>query len=161
MKTFDIIATSAMGLESVVAKEVRNLGYECTVENGKIMYQGDEKAIARSNLWLRSADRIKIKVGEFKATTFDELFEKTKALNWEDYLSLDAEFPVSGKSVKSKLYSVPDCQALVKKAIVDRMKKKYNQVSWFTENGPLFKIEVSILKDIVTLTIRYVRSRST
>ena len=153
MKTFDIIATSAMGLESVVAKEVRNLGYECTVENGKIMYQGDEKAIARSNLWLRSADRIKIKVGEFKATTFDELFEKTKALNWEDYLSLDAEFPVSGKSVKSKLYSVPDCQALVKKAIVDRMRKKYKQVSWFTENGPLFKIEVSILKDIVTLTL--------
>ncbi len=153
MKTFDIIATSAMGLESVVAKEVRDLGYDCKVENGKIMYRGDEKAIARSNLWLRSADRIKIKVGEFKATSFDELFEKTKALNWEDYLSLDAEFPVSGKSVKSKLYSVPDCQALVKKAIVDRMKRKYKQVSWFTENGPLFKIEVSILKDIVTLTI--------
>ena len=153
MKTFDIIATAAMGLESVVAKEVRNLGYECTVENGKILYRGDEKAIARSNLWLRSADRIKIKVGEFKVTTFDELFEKTKALNWEDYLSLDAEFPVSGKSVKSKLYSVPDCQALVKKAIVDRMKRKFKQVSWFTENGPLFKIEVSILKDIATLTI--------
>lgn len=153
METFDIIATSAMGLEAVVAKEVRNLGYECKVENGKIMYKGDEKAIARSNLWLRSADRIKIKVGEFKATTFDELFEKTKALNWEDYLSLDGEFPVSGKSVKSKLYSVPDCQALVKKAIVDRMRRKYKQVSWFTENGPLFKIEVSILKDIVTLTI--------
>ena len=146
MKTFDIIATAAMGLESVVAKEVRSLGYECTVENGKIIYRGDEKAIARSNLWLRSADRIKIKVGEFKATTFDELFEKTKALNWEDYLSLDAEFPVSGKSVKSKLYSVPDCQALVKKAIVDRMKRKFKQVSWFTENGPLFKIEVSIFK---------------
>ncbi len=153
MKTFDIIATAAMGLESVVAKEVRSLGYECTVENGKIIYRGDEKAIARSNLWLRSADRIKIKVGEFKATTFDELFEKTKALNWEDYLSLDAEFPVSGKSVKSKLYSVPDCQALVKKAIVDRMKRKFKQVSWFTENGPLFKIEVSILKDIATITI--------
>lgn len=153
MKTFDIIATAAMGLEAVVAKEVRSLGYECTVENGKVIYQGDEKAIARSNMWLRSADRIKIKVGEFKATTFDELFEKTKALNWEDYLSLDAEFPVSGKSVKSKLYSVPDCQALVKKAIVDRMRKKYKQVSWFTENGPLVKIEVSILKDIVTLTI--------
>lgn len=153
METFDIIATSAMGLEAVVAKEVRNLGYECKVENGKIMYKGDEKAIARSNLWLRSADRIKIKVGEFKATTFDELFEKTKALNWEDYLSLDGEFPVSGKSVKSKLYSVSDCQALVKKAIVDRMRRKYKQVSWFTENGPLFKIEVSILKDIVTLTI--------
>ena len=153
MKKFDIIATTAMGLEAVVAKEVRNLGYECSVENGKVIYQGDDKAIARSNMWLRSADRIKIKVGEFKATTFDDLFEKTKALNWEDYLSLDAEFPVSGKSVKSTLYSVPDCQALVKKAIVDRMRKKYKQVSWFTENGPLVKIEVSILKDIVTLTI--------
>jgi putative N6-adenine-specific DNA methylase len=153
MKTFDIIATSAMGLEAVVAKEVRALGYECEVENGKVMYKGDEKVIARSNLWLRSADRIKIKVGEFKVNTFDELFEKTKALNWEDYLSVDAEFPVSGKSVKSKLYSVPDCQALVKKAIVDRLKRKYKQVSWFTENGPLFKIEVSILKDIATITI--------
>lgn len=153
MKSFDIIATSAMGLESVVAKEVRNLGYECTVDNGKVIYKGDAAAIARSNLWLRSADRIKIKVGEFKATTFDELFEKTKALNWEDYLSVDAEFPVSGKSVKSTLYSVPDCQAIVKKAIVDRLKHKYKQVSWFTESGPLFKIEVSILKDIVTLTI--------
>ena len=153
MKSFDIIATSAMGLESVVAKEVRNLGYECTVDNGKVIYKGDAAAIARSNLWLRSADRIKIKVGEFKATTFDELFEKTKALNWEDYLSVDAEFPVSGKSVKSTLYSVPDCQAIVKKAIVDRLKHKYKQVSWFTESGPLFKIEVAILKDIVTLTI--------
>lgn len=153
MKQFDIIATSAMGLESIVAKEVRDLGYDCQVENGKIMYKGDQSAIARSNLWLRSADRVKIKVAEFKAYSFDELFEKTKALNWEDYLSADVEFPVSGKSVKSQLYSVPDCQAIVKKAIVDRLKSKYKQVSWFEETGPLFKIEVSILKDLVTLTI--------
>ena len=153
MKQFDIIATSAMGLESIVAKEVRDLGYDCQVENGKIMYKGDQSAIARSNLWLRSADRVKIKVAEFKAYSFDELFEKTKALNWEDYLSTDVEFPVSGKSVKSQLYSVPDCQAIVKKAIVDRLKSKYKQVSWFEETGPLFKIEVSILKDLVTLTI--------
>ncbi|MBT2665214.1 class I SAM-dependent RNA methyltransferase [Bacillus sp. ISL-4] len=153
MKQFDIIATSAMGLESIVAKEVRDLGYDCQVENGKITYKGDQSAIARSNLWLRSADRVKIKVAEFKAYSFDELFEKTKALNWEDYLSADVEFPVSGKSVKSKLYSVPDCQAIVKKAIVDRLKSKYKQVSWFAETGPLFKIEVSILKDLVTLTM--------
>lgn len=153
MKQFDIIATSAMGLESIVAKEVRDLGYDCQVENGKIMYKGDQSAIARSNLWLRSADRVKIKVAEFKAYSFDELFEKTKALNWEEYLSADVEFPVSGKSVKSQLYSVPDCQAIVKKAIVDRLKSKYKQVSWFEETGPLFKIEVSILKDLVTLTI--------
>jgi putative N6-adenine-specific DNA methylase len=153
MKQFDIIAKSAMGLESIVAKEVRDLGYDCQVENGKITYKGDQSAIARSNLWLRSADRVKIKVAEFKAYSFDELFEKTKALNWEDYLSADVEFPVSGKSVKSQLYSVPDCQAIVKKAIVDRLKSKYKQVSWFAETGPLFKIEVSILKDVVTLTM--------
>ncbi|PLT34916.1 class I SAM-dependent RNA methyltransferase [Bacillus sp. V5-8f] len=150
---YDIIATAAMGLESVVAKEVRGLGYDCQVENGKVIYRGDAQAIARSNMWLRTADRIRIKVGEFKATTFDELFENTKSLNWEDYLPEDAEFPVSGKSVKSTLFSVPDCQAIVKKAIVNRMQTSYKRTSWLAENGPLFKVEVSLLKDIATLTI--------
>ncbi|MGJ7921871.1 THUMP domain-containing class I SAM-dependent RNA methyltransferase [Neobacillus sp. LXY-4] len=153
MKTFDLIATSAMGLEALVAKEVRDLGYECTVENGRISYKGDGLAIARSNLWLRTADRIKIKVGEFRATSFDELFEKTKALDWEQYLPEDAEFPVTGKSVKSKLFSVSDCQAIVKKAIVDRLKRHYKRTTWFEENGPKFKIEVALLKDIATITI--------
>lgn len=153
MKNFDIIATSAMGLEAIVAKEVRDLGYDCQVENGKITYKGDARAIARSNMWLRTADRIKIKIGEFKAYTFDELFEKTKALPWEEFLPEDAEFPVSGKSVKSKLFSVSDCQAIVKKAIVERLRKSYKKTTWFEENGPLFKIEVALLKDVVTLTI--------
>lgn len=153
MKNFDIIATSAMGLEAIVAKEVRDLGYECQVENGKITYKGDARAIARSNMWLRTADRIKIKIGEFKAYTFDELFEKTKALPWEEFLPENAEFPVSGKSVKSKLFSVSDCQAIVKKAIVERMRKSYKKTTWFEENGPLYKIEVALLKDVVTLTI--------
>ncbi|HWJ78876.1 MAG TPA: class I SAM-dependent RNA methyltransferase [Niallia sp.] len=153
MKKFDLIATAAMGLEAIVAKEVRGLGYECTVDNGKVHFKGDELAIARSNMWLRTADRIKIKVAEFKATTFDELFEKTKALHWEDYLPVNAEFPVSGKSVKSKLFSVSDCQAIVKKAIVNRISTFYKKSGWLEENGALFKIEVSILKDIVTLTI--------
>lgn len=153
MKKFDLIATSAMGLEALVAKEVRDLGYECTVENGRISYKGDGLAIARSNLWLRTADRIKIKVGEFRATSFDELFEKTKALDWEQYLPEDAEFPVTGKSVKSKLFSVSDCQAIVKKAIVDRLKRHYKRTTWFEENGPKFKIEVALLKDIATITI--------
>ncbi len=153
MKNFDIIATSAMGLEAIVAKEVRDLGYECQVENGKITYKGDARAIARSNMWLRTADRIKIKVGEFKAYTFDELFEKTKALPWEQFLPENAEFPVSGKSVKSKLFSVSDCQSIVKKAIVERMRKVYKKTSWFEENGPLFKIEVALLKDVATITI--------
>ena len=153
MANFDLIATSAMGLEAVVAKEVRDLGYECSVENGRISFKGDERAIARTNLWLRTADRVKIKVGEFRVSSFDELFEKTKALAWEQYLPEDAEFPVSGKSVKSKLYSVPDCQAIVKKAIVERMKTHYKRSGWFDENGPKYKIEVALLKDIATITL--------
>ncbi|WP_433742774.1 THUMP domain-containing class I SAM-dependent RNA methyltransferase [Falsibacillus pallidus] len=153
MAKYSLIATAAMGLESIVANEVKNLGYDCTVENGRITYQGDETAIARSNLWLRTADRVKIKVGEFKAYTFDELFERTKALNWQDFLPVDAEFPVQGKSVKSKLFSVSDCQAIVKKAIAEKLKSHYKRNSWLEETGPLFKIEVSLLKDTATITI--------
>ena len=153
MKNYQLIATAAMGLEALVAKEVRALGYECTVDNGKVTYTGDAAAIARSNMWLRTADRIKIKVGEFKAFSFDELFEKTKALPWEEFLPEDAEFPVTGKSIKSKLYSVSDCQAIVKKAIVERLKKHYKRTSRFDETGAFFRIEVALLKDVVTLTI--------
>lgn len=153
MGKYQLIATAAMGLEALVAKEVRALGYDCQVDNGKVTYTGDESAIVRSNLWLRTADRIKIKVGEFKAFTFDELFEKTKALPWEQFLPEDAEFPVQGKSVKSKLFSVSDCQAIVKKAIVERLKKQYKRNTWFEENGALFRIEVALLKDTATITI--------
>jgi len=150
---YELIATSAMGLEALVAKEVRDLGYECEVENSRITFKGDELAIARSNMWLRTADRVKIKAGEFKAYTFDELFEKTKAIPWEQFLPENAEFPVSGKSQKSKLFSVSDCQAIVKKAIVERLRTHYKKTSWFEENGPLFKIEVALVKDVATLTI--------
>ena len=153
MANYELIATSAMGLEALVANEVRALGYECTVENGRITFIGDENAIARSNLWLRTADRVKIKVAEFKATSFDELFEKTKALPWENFLPENAEFPVTGKSVKSKLFSISDCQAIVKKAIVERLKLHYKRVEWFEENGPLFKIQVALHKDMALLTI--------
>ncbi|MFK9093409.1 class I SAM-dependent RNA methyltransferase [Bacillus salipaludis] len=153
MGNYQIIATAAMGLEALVAKEVRSLGYDCEVENGKVTYTGDEAAIARSNLWLRTADRIKIKVGEFKAFTFDELFERTKALPWEKFLPEDAEFPVIGKSVKSKLFSVSDCQAIVKKAVVERLKQHYKRSTWFDENGALYRIEVALLKDVATITI--------
>lgn len=116
MNEFNLVATAASGLEAIVGKEVKRLGYEPKVENGKVFFSGDKNAIARANLWLRVSDRVKIVVGEFKATTFDELFEKTKALPWENYLPLDAAFPVSGKSVKSTLFSVPDCQAITKKS---------------------------------------------
>ncbi|MBS4209807.1 class I SAM-dependent RNA methyltransferase [Bacillus sp. FJAT-50079] len=153
MGKFKLIATTAMGIEAIAADEVRKLGYQCEVENGKVIFTGDELTIARTNLWLRTADRVKIVVGEFPARTFEELFEKTKALRWEDYLPVDAEFPVQGKSVKSTLFSVSDCQAIVKKAIVDRLKTAYKKDTWLAETGPLFKIEVSLLKDKALLTI--------
>ncbi|MCM3738900.1 class I SAM-dependent RNA methyltransferase [Oceanobacillus luteolus] len=153
MQKVKLVATAAMGLESIVAMEVKQLGYEVEVENGKVIFEAPISAIPRCNLWLRTADRIKIIVGEFKAETFDELFEGTKALNWERYIAEDGQFPVSGKSVKSTLYSVPDCQAIVKKAIAERLKLKYGMVTKMPETGGLFKVEVALLKDMVTLTL--------
>lgn len=153
MAKIEMIATAAFGLEALVAKELKQLGYaDQMVENGRVTFWGDEEAICKTNLWLRTADRVLVKMGEFTATTFDELFEKTKALPWADWLPEDAEFPVDGKSVKSTLFSVPDCQAIVKKAIVEKMKQKYRK-DWFEENGPRYRIEVGLLKDVATLTI--------
>jgi len=153
MANYKLVATAAMGLEAIVAQEVKALGYETTVDNGKVYFEGDETAIARTNLWLRVADRVKIVVGQFPATSFEQLFESVKALPWEKYLQVDAAFPVSGKSVKSKLFSVPDCQAITKKAIVERMKQHYKRLGFLDESGATYKIEVSILKDMATLTI--------
>lgn len=153
MNKITLIATAAMGLESIVADEVRSLGYkDVTVENGKVIFPADPTAIARANLWLRSADRVKVLIGEFKAESFEELFEKTKALPWSDYISEDAEFPVIGRSVKSKLFSISDCQAIVKKAVVESLKQNY-AIQWFEEKGALQRIEVAIHKDIASLTI--------
>lgn len=153
MRTVTLIATAAMGLESVVANEVRNLGYEVEVDNGKVIFDAPISAIPRCNLWLRTADRVKILVGEFQATSFDELFEGTKHLPWEEYIPEDGQFPVSGKSVKSELHSVPDCQKIVKKSIAEKLKLKHGVVYKMPETGAMYKIEVSILKDIATLTI--------
>jgi len=130
MTKFQLVATAAMGLEAIVAEEVRDLGYETRVDNGKVYFEGDEMAIARANLWLRVADRVKIVVGEFPAKTFDQLFEGVKSLDWGKYLPVDANFPVSGKSVKSTLFSVPDCQAITKKAIVDKLKMHYKRLGF-------------------------------
>ncbi len=153
MSKLELIATATFGLEAIVAQEVKGLGYEqVTVENGKVTFAADESAICRSNLWLRTADRVRLKVGEFEAVTFDELFEKTKALPWPDLLPENASFPVDGKSVQSTLFSISDCQALVKKAVVESMKKRCG-TEWFKEDGPLYRIEISMLKDIATLTI--------
>lgn len=153
MQKVKLLATAAMGLESIVAMEVKQLGYEVEVDNGKVIFEAPISAIPRCNLWLRTADRVKIIVGEFEAKTFDELFEGTKALNWENYIAEDGQFPVSGKSVKSTLYSVPDCQAIVKKAIAERLKLKYGMVSKMPETGALFKVEISLLNDVATLTL--------
>lgn len=153
MATYKLLATAAMGLESIVASEVKEMGFETQTENGKVFFEGDERDIAKTNIWLRTADRVKVIAGEFDAYTFDELFEKTKAIEWEKFLPVDAEFPVQGKSVKSTLHSVPNCQSIVKKAIVERMKKAYHRNSFLDESGPRFKIEVSILKDKVQLSI--------
>lgn len=150
---YQLLAVCPMGLEAVVAKEIQELGYDTTVENGRIFFEGDETAIVKCNLWLRTADRIKIVVGQFKATTFDELFEKTKALPWETLIEQDGNFPVQGRSVKSTLFSVPDCQAIVKKAIVERLKRAYQASGWLNETGAKYPIEVAILKDNALLTI--------
>jgi putative N6-adenine-specific DNA methylase len=153
MSKLQLIATSAFGLEAIVARELKQLGYtDQLVENGRVTFSGDEEAICRTNLWLRSADRILVKIGEFYARTFVELFENTKALPWDEWIPEDAEFPVVGKSVKSQLASVPDCQAIVKKAIVEKLKSKYKK-EWFEETGPLYKVEVALLKDLATITI--------
>lgn len=153
MACIELIATAAFGLEAVVARELKQLGYEdCKVENGKVTFFADELAICRCNLWLRSADRLLLKMGQFKAMSFEELFEQTKALPWPEWLPKNACFPVEGKSVRSTLYSVPDCQAIVKKAIVEKMKQQY-RLNWFPEDGSCYKVEVALLKDVATLTI--------
>ncbi len=154
MTKVQLIATATFGLEAIVAQEVRDLGYteNVTVENGKVTFTADVSAICRTNLWLRTADRVRLKVGEFTAKTFEELFQQTKALPWAEIIPKDAQFPVDGKSIKSTLFSVSDCQAIVKKAVVESMKKRH-KLETFPETGPLYKIEVALLKDLVTLTI--------
>ncbi|TDT60949.1 THUMP domain-containing class I SAM-dependent RNA methyltransferase [Fonticella tunisiensis] len=150
---YTLIATSTFGLESIVAQELRNLGYDnLKVENGKITFTGNEMDIALCNIWLRTADRVLIKIDEFRAETFEELFQNTLKINWGEIIPQNGKMHVVGKSVKSTLFSVSDCQAIVKKAIVESMKRKYN-VDWFPEDGPVYKIEVALLKDIATLTI--------
>lgn len=149
----ELIATAAFGVEAVVARELHELGYEdSSVENGKVTFSADEKAVCRANLWLRTAERVLLKMGSFPVRSFEELFERTKALPWPDWLPEDANFPVEGKSVRSQLHSVPDCQAIVKKAVVESMKRRYKR-EWFEETGARYTIEVALLNDEAMLTI--------
>ncbi|MYY45635.1 class I SAM-dependent RNA methyltransferase [Lactobacillus salivarius] len=150
---FKLIATCAAGIESIVGNELKHLGYKVNVENGRVRFDGDVADIAKTNLWLRTADRIKIVVGEFTAKTFEELFQGVESLNWEDFLPLDAEFPVAGKSQKSTLYNVPSVQAITKKAIVTKMSTVYHRRTKLPETGALYPIEVAINKDKVLITL--------
>ncbi|SHK01191.1 THUMP domain-containing class I SAM-dependent RNA methyltransferase [Paramaledivibacter caminithermalis] len=153
MAKLELIATSTFGIESIVARELKELGYDnVAVENGKVTFIGNEESICETNLWLRCADRVYLKVGEFKATSFEELFQQVKALPWENYLPVDARFPVNAKSVKSQLFSLSDIQAISKKAIVEKMKEIYFK-DWFEETGAEYPIMVSSLKDKVTVSI--------
>lgn len=157
MKTkFKLIATAAAGLEAVVGREIRNLGLECQVENGRVRFDGTVETIIETNLWLRAADRIKIVVGSFPAKTFEELFQGVFALDWENYLPFGAKFPIAkAKCVKSKLHNEPSVQAISKKAVVKKLQKHYARPEGvpLMENGAEFKIEVSILKDVATVLI--------
>ncbi|EIU0337603.1 class I SAM-dependent RNA methyltransferase [Staphylococcus pseudintermedius] len=148
-----LLAVCPMGLESIVAREVQDLGYDTRVENGRIYFEGDASAIVKANLWLRTADRVKLIVGQFEAVTFDSLFEQTKNLPWEQFIPTDGQFPVQGRSLKSKLFSVPDVQAITKKAIVERLKNAHQVSGWLDESGAKYPVEVAILKDKVLLTI--------
>ena len=153
MNNFNLIATTTFGIEAITKKEIEKLGYKnLTVENGKVELQGGVRDIAILNTWLRTAERVLIKIGEFNATSFEDLFNQTAAIDWGALIPVDGKMHVVGKSVKSQLYSVPDCQSIVKKAIIKSMQKTYpNDI--FMEDGPTYKIEVAILKDVVTLSI--------
>lgn len=153
MTKYSLIATAAAGIEALVGRELRDMGYEVQVENGRARFEGDLNDIARTNINLRTADRVKIVMGDFEAVTFDQLFEATKALPWEDILPMDAEFPVSGKSVNSTLHSVPNVQKIVKKAIVNRLSEHYHRRGMLPETGAKYPIEVSIHKDQALITI--------
>ena len=152
MKTYELIAPCHFGLEAVLKREIMDLGYDVTlVEDGRVTFLADAEGIARANVFLRTTERILLKVGKFKAETFDELFENTKALPWEEFLPQDAKFWVAkAASIKSKLFSPSDIQSIMKKAIVERMKNVY-KMTWCPETGAEYPIRVTFMKDEVTI----------
>lgn len=154
MNKYTLVAPCFFGVEKMLSREITNLGYEIEkVEDGRVTFSTDEYGISKSNMWLRCAERILLKVGEFEATTFDDLFENTKRIDWSKFIPYDGEFPVhKATSIKSKLFSTPDIQAIVKKAVVESMKKKYDE-NWFLENKEKYPIYVFLNKDKVTLCI--------
>ncbi|HBH3575026.1 TPA: THUMP domain-containing class I SAM-dependent RNA methyltransferase [Clostridioides difficile] len=155
MKNYTLISPCFFGMEKMLAREITNLGYEIIkTEDGRITYKTDEFGIAKSNMWLRCAERVHLKIAEFEAKSFDELFENTKRINWSRYIPYGAQFPISkASSIKSKLYSTPDVQAIVKKAIVESLKKSYLEDGLLKEDKEKYPIFVFIHKDKVTISI--------
>lgn len=154
MKTFELVVPCHFGLEAVTKREIYDLGYEITrVEDGRVTFEGDEEAVCRANVFLRSAERVLLQVGRFHATTFDELFEEIKALPWENYIPKDGRFWVTkASSIKSKLFSPSDIQSIAKKAMVERLKQSYH-LDWFPEDGASYPVRIFLLKDEVMVTI--------
>ena len=154
MKTFELLVPCHFGLEAVLKKEIYDLGYEISkVEDGRITFLGDEEAICRANIFLRTAERVMIQVGRFRATTFEELFQGIKAIPWEEYIPEDGKFWVKkASSINSKLFSPSDIQSIAKKAMVERMKSKYNK-EWFAEDGAPYPVRIFLLKDEVTVAL--------
>ncbi len=149
----ELIATATFGLEAVVKREIEQLGYRILKsEDAKITFLGDERAVVRSNLWLRSADRVLLKMAEFQALEFEELFQQVKGIAWEEWIPPDGKFTVNGTSVKSKLHSVPACQSIVKKAIVARLSDAYGMDA-FPESGAAYTVKVTLLRDRATITL--------
>lgn len=150
----NFIATTTFGIEAIVKREAQNLGFSnISVEDGIVNFTGEIKDIPKANIWFRSADRILIVMSKFKATTFEELFQGVKSINWADFLPKDANFIVSGKSLKSTLSSVPACQKITEKAIVEKLKLTYKGIDYFSKSGNLYKIQVALLKNNVTITL--------
>jgi putative N6-adenine-specific DNA methylase len=156
MKSMDkitLIATLSFGLEAVVKRELFALGFKnIKAFNGKVEFDATPEEIPKANIWLRSADRVLLKMASFQALTFDELFEQTRAISWETWITKDGKFTVTGKSVKSTLGSVRACQSIVKKAVVERLKETY-KTEWFEEKGAIFTIQISMLNNIAQLTL--------
>ena len=154
MKTFELIAPCHFGLEAVLKKEILDLGYEISlVEDGRVPFIGDDEAICRANVFLRTAERVLLKAGSFKAETFEELFQGTRNIPWEDFIPEDGKFWVAkASSIKSKLFSPSDIQSIMKKAMVERLKNRYG-VTWFPENGASYPLRVFLYKDMVTVGI--------
>ena len=154
MRKFEILVPCHFGLEAVLKKEIYDLGYEISkVEDGRITFLGDEEAICRANIFLRTAERVMIQAGRFKATTFEELFQGIKAIPWETYIPENGKFWVKkASSINSRLFSPSDIQSIAKKAMVERMKQKYHK-EWFSEDGASYPVRIFLLKDEVTVAI--------